>query len=78
MEKESQPETGALLAAFLETLGRIAVTRGDFAGLESILIGLERVPREPQFAHMQALAQRLIAQDRWMLLIDAALANRAL
>ena len=76
--KESQPETAALLAAFLETLGRIAVTRGDFAGLESILIGLEKTPREPQFAHMQALAQRLIAQDRWMMLIDAALANRAL
>ncbi|HLZ11501.1 MAG TPA: PilZ domain-containing protein [Candidatus Acidoferrum sp.] len=78
METETQPETAALLAAFLETLGRIAVTRGDFTGLENILLGLERVPREPQFAHMQALAQRLIAQDRWMLLIDAALANRAL
>jgi hypothetical protein len=78
LEKESTPETAALLAAFLESLGRIAVTRGDFAGLESILIGLERVPREPQFAHMQALAQRLVAQDRWLLLIDAALANRPL
>lgn len=78
LEKETIPETAALLAAFLETLGRIAVTRGDFVGLESILIGLERTPRDPQFAHMQALAQRLIAQDRWMLLIDAALANRAL
>ncbi|HLK04439.1 MAG TPA: PilZ domain-containing protein [Candidatus Acidoferrum sp.] len=78
LEKESIPETAALLAAFLETLGRIAVTRGDFTGLETILIGLERTPREPQFAHMHALVQRLIAQDRWMLLIDAALANRAL
>jgi hypothetical protein len=78
LEKESIPETAALLAAFLETLGRIAVTRGDFTGLESILVGLERTPREPQFAHMQALAQRLVAQDRWLLLIDAALANRAL
>jgi len=78
LEKEAIPETAALLAAFLETLGRIAVTRGDFAGLESILIGLEKTPREPQFAHMQALAQRLVAQDRWLLLIDAALANRAL
>ncbi|GAC1631598.1 MAG: hypothetical protein NVS9B14_03650 [Candidatus Acidiferrum sp.] len=78
LEKETIPETAALLAAFLESLGRVAVTRGDFAGLESILIGLERTPRDPQFAHMHALAQRLIAQDRWMLLIDAALANRAL
>jgi len=78
LEKETIPETAALLAAFLETLGRIAATRGDFAGLESILIELEKTPREPQFAHMQALAQRLVAQDRWVLLIDAALANRAL
>jgi PilZ domain len=78
LEKESIPEAAALLAAFLETLGRIAVTRGDFTGLEGILVGLERTPREPKFAHMQALAQRLVAQDRWLLLIDAALANRAL
>jgi len=78
LESESTPETAALLAAFLETLGRIAVTRGDFAGLEGILIGLEKAPREPRFAHMQALAQRLVAQDRWLLLVDAALANRAL
>lgn len=78
LEKETIPETAALLAAFLETLGRVAVTRGDFTGLESILVGLERTPRDPQFAHLHALAQRLIAQDRWVLLIDAALANRAL
>jgi hypothetical protein len=78
LEKETIPETGALLSAFIETLGRIAVTRGDFSGLESILVGLEKAPREPRFAHMQTLAQRLVAQDRWLLLIDAALANRAL
>ena len=78
LEKETIPEAAALLAAFLETLGRIAVTRGDFTGLEGILVGLEKTPREPKFAHMQTLAQRLVAQDRWLLLIDAALANRAL
>ena len=27
---------------------------------------------------MSALANRLVAQDRWLLLVDAALANRAL
>src|SRR5690242_8576588 len=78
LEKERTPETGALLAAFLEALGRIAVTRGDFAGFEGILLGLEKTPREPEFAHLQALAQRLVAQDRWLLLVDAALANRPL
>jgi hypothetical protein len=78
LETETTPETAALLSAFLEMLGRVALTRGDFAGLENILTSLEKAPREPQFAHMHALAQRLIAQDRWHLLVDAALANRAL
>jgi hypothetical protein len=78
LEKETVPETAALLAAFLESLGRISVTRGDYAGLEAILLGLERAPRETQFEHMHALAQRLVAQDRWLLLVDAGLANRPL
>jgi len=78
LEQETAADTAAMLSAFLEMLGRVAVTRGDFAGLENILLGLEKVPREPRFEHMHALAQRLIAQDRWHLLVDAALANRAL
>ena len=78
LEHEAVPETAALLSAFLEVLGRIAVTRGDYTGLEGILTGLEKPPRESQFEHMHALALRLIAQDRFLLLVDAALANRAL
>jgi len=78
LEKETIPETSALLAAFLETLGRIAVNRADYAGFEAILVGLEQAPRDSRHQHMTALAQRLIAQDRWLLLVDAALANRAL
>lgn len=78
LEKETIPETAALLAAYLETLGRVAVTRGDYAGFENILIGLERVPRDKEHDHMSALAHRLVAQDRWLLLVDAALANRPL
>jgi hypothetical protein len=78
LTKETMPETSALLASFLETLGRIAVTRGDFAGFENILIGLERVPRDAEHEHLTALGHRLVANDRWMMLVDAALANRAL
>src|SRR5713226_82744 len=78
LDVEKSPETAALLAAFVEALGRIAVNRGDYAGFESILIGLERVPRDKEHSHMAALANRLVAQDRWLLLVDAALANRAL
>ena len=78
MEKEATPETAALLAAFIETLGRIAVSRADYAGFETILTGLERAPRDNEHEHLSALAHRLVAQDRWLLLVDAALANRAL
>ena len=78
LEKETIPETAALLAAFLETLGRIAVIRGDYAGLENILTGLEKAPKDKEHDHMSALAHRLVAQDRWLLLVDAALANRPL
>jgi hypothetical protein len=78
LEKETLPESAALLAAFLEIAGRIAVTRGDYAGFESIISGLERVPHDIAHEHVSALAHRLVAQDRWLLLVDAALANRAL
>jgi hypothetical protein len=78
LDVEKAPETAALLAAFVESLGRIAVSRGDYSGFESILTGLERVPQDKEHDHMAALAKRLVAQDRWLLLVDAALAHRAL
>src|SRR5271169_1870113 len=78
LDTEKSPETAALLAAFVESLGRIAVNRGDYSGFEAILTGLERVPQDKEHGHMAALANRLVAQDRWLLLVDAALANRAL
>ncbi len=78
LEKETVPETAALLAAFLETLSRVAVNRGDFAGFEAVLNGLEAAPQDRAHEHMATLAKRLVAQDRWLLLVDAALANRQL
>lgn len=58
LEKETVPETAALLAAFLETLGRIAVNRGDYVGFEGILNGLEKAPKDHAHDHMSALAHR--------------------
>jgi PilZ domain len=78
LTREQAPETTALLAAFLETLGRISVGRGDFAGFENILIALEKLPRDAEHEHMNALGHRLVANDRWMMLVDASLANRPL
>ena len=76
--KERAPETGALLAAFLETLGRIAVVRGDFLGFENILLSLEKLPRDSEHEHLNALIHRLVGNDRWTLIVDAAIANRPL
>jgi hypothetical protein len=78
LESETVPETAALLAAFVESLGRIAVNRADYTGFETLLLGLERAPRDKEHDHLTALASRLVAQDRWLLLVDAALANRPL
>jgi PilZ domain len=78
LEKETTPQTAALLAAFLENLGRVTVTRGDYASFETILDALEKEPHDVAHDHISALAHRLVAQDRWLLLVDASLANRAL
>lgn len=78
LEKETTPEVTALLSGFVETLARIAIGRGDYAGFESILVALEQAPEDAKHDHMSMLAHRLVAQDRWLLLVDAALANRAL
>lgn len=78
LQPETAPETAALLAALVEALGRIAVNRADYSGFEIILTGLERAPRDKEHEHMAALATRLVAQDRWFLLVDASLAKRPL
>jgi len=78
LQTERTPETAALLAALVEALGRITLRRADFGGFEFLLTGLERAPRDKEHDHMTNLAARLVAQDRWFLLVDAALANRPL
>jgi hypothetical protein len=78
LSKERVPEIAALLAALTENLARLAVERSDFPAFENILVALEQAPRDGEHAHLAALATRLVAEDRWLLLVDAALANRAL
>ncbi|HXN24308.1 MAG TPA: PilZ domain-containing protein [Candidatus Dormibacteraeota bacterium] len=78
LSNETIPEIAALLAALTENLARLAVERSDFPAFETILVALEQAPRDDEHAHLAALATRLVADDRWLLLVDAALANRAL
>lgn len=76
--KERHPEVAALLAALTEHLARLAIARFDFVAFENILVTLEQAAQETEMEHLAALAERLVAEDRWFLLVDAALANRAL
>jgi len=78
LELERNPQTTAMLVTFLESLSRIAVTRADYAGFEAILVALEHAPQDREHMPLNALAKRLVAHDRWMLLVDAALVNRPL
>ena len=70
---ETSPGIAGLLAAVTENLARLAIAKADYAEFERILEGLEGVPRDPDHAHLAALAERIVADERWLLLVDAAL-----
>ncbi len=78
LETERNPQAAASLAGFLDSLSRIALMRGDYSGFETILLALELAPADRQHSHLATLAKRLVGQERWLLPMDAALANRAL
>ncbi len=78
LERETSPGIAGLLSAVTENLARLAVAKGDYEEFERILAGLEHGPRNAEHAHLAALADRLVADERWLLLVDAALANKAL
>ena len=78
LEVEVNPQAGAVLASFLEWLSRIAVTRADYEGFETILLALENAPQGSNHAHLSSLVKRMTAPERWTLLVDAGLANRPL
>lgn len=75
---EAAPEAAAILSAVVDHLARLAIRHRAYGELESILETLEQGPRSPQRAHLPALAQRLLQDDRWEGLVEAALAQRSL
>ncbi len=80
--RETSPGIAGLLAAATETLARLALEHGMYAEFERILDALEQAPREGSAQSIPepiaALARRMVAQERWLLLVDTALANRPL
>ncbi|HEX2711776.1 MAG TPA: PilZ domain-containing protein, partial [Candidatus Acidoferrales bacterium] len=76
LASEASPGIAGLLAAATENLARLALRKGDYAEFERILQGLESAPGDSEHAHMAALAGRIVADERWLTLIEAALFNR--
>ena len=76
--RETSPGIAGLLAAATEILARLALERGQYADFERILDGLAQAPRDAEHEHIAALWRRILAQERWLLLVDTALANRSL
>jgi hypothetical protein len=70
---EVSPGIAAMLAALVENLARLAAARNDFAEFERILKALEDTPRDDEHAHLNALADRLMIETNWQLLLDKAL-----
>jgi hypothetical protein len=70
--RETLPSIAGLLTAVAENLARLALARADYAAFESILDALGAAPPDAEFAHLRALAERFIADERWLSLVDAA------
>jgi hypothetical protein len=70
---EESPGIGATITALVEDLARIAIARSDFAEFERILIAIEDSPRDAEHSHLTAIAERLLTETNWQLLLDKAL-----
>jgi PilZ domain-containing protein len=70
---EVSPGIAGMLAALVENLARLSVMRNDFAEFERILTALEDTPRDSEHSHLSALAERLMIETNWQLLLDKAL-----
>jgi hypothetical protein len=80
--RETSPGIAGLLAAATQTVAGLALEHGLYGEFEHILDALEQAPRDGSDQAIPepiaALARRIVAQERWLLLVDTALANRPL
>jgi hypothetical protein len=70
---EVSPGIAGVLAALVENLARLSIVRNDFSEFERILVALEDAPRDAEHSHLNALAERLMIETNWQLLLDKAL-----
>ena len=70
---EVSPGIAGVMAALVENLARLSIARNDFAEFERILVALEDAPRDAEHSHLAALAERLMIETNWQMLLDKAL-----
>jgi hypothetical protein len=73
---EVSPGTATLLARVTENLAGFALGISDYAGFERVLDSLESAPRDDDHAHIVALLGKIVADDRWMEIVDSGLSQR--
>lgn len=78
LHREVSPGIANLLEQLTQTLATLALTRGECAEVEAILTEIDKAPVESDEERLAALTRRIVGSEEWLLLVDLALANRAL
>ena len=78
LHREVSPGIANLLEQLTLTLATLAVARGECAEVETILMEIDQAPPESDEERLAALTRQIVGREEWLLLVDLALANRAL
>ena len=78
LQREVSPGIANLLERLTQTLAALALARGECAEVEAILAEIDKAPVESDEERLAALTRRIVGSEEWLLLVDLALANRAL
>jgi len=76
--QETSPGIGGLLSALVEKLARTSLLKKEYAEFERMLEALESAPHDDEHAHIATLVGRLLNDERWLYLVDEALAAQPL
>ena len=78
LRREVSPGIANLLEQLTQSLATLALARGECAEVEAILAEMDRAPSESDEERFAVLTRRIVESEEWLLLVDLALANRAL
>jgi PilZ domain len=78
LHREVSPGIANLLEQLTLTLATLALARGECGEVETILMEIDQAPPESDEERLAALTRQIVGREEWLLLVDLALANRAL